>query len=62
VSAFEQAQALRDLGDPEAAIAELERAYAVRDPRVTNVRYAPEFRAIANHPRVQALMRAMNLP
>jgi len=62
VSAFEQARVLRDLGDREAAIAQLERAYAVRDPRVTYVRYAPEFGAIVNHPRVQALVRAMNLP
>ena len=62
VSAFEQARVLRDLGDREGAIAQLERAYAVRDPRLTYVRYAPEFRGIANHPRVQTLMRAMNLP
>ena len=62
VSAFDQARVLRDLGDSEAAIEQLERAYAVRDPRVTYVRYAPEFRGIANHPRVQALLRAMNLP
>ena len=62
VSAFEQVRVLRDLGDPEAAIEQLERAYAVRDPRLTYVRFSPEFRAIANHPRVQALMRAMNLP
>jgi Tfp pilus assembly protein PilF len=62
VSAFEQARVLRDLGDSEAAISQLERAYAVRDPRVTYVRYAPEFRAIASDPRVQALVRAMSLP
>ena len=62
VSAFEQARVLRDLGDREAAITQLERAYAVRDPRVTYVRYAPEFRDIANHPRVRTLMRAMDLP
>lgn len=62
VSAFEQVGALLALGDREAAIAQLERAYAVRDPRVTYVRFAPEFRVIANHPRVQALVRALNLP
>jgi tetratricopeptide (TPR) repeat protein len=61
VSAFEQAKVLLDLGDREAAIAQLERAYAVRDPRVTYVRYAPSYRVIVNDPRVQALMRAMNL-
>ena len=62
VPAFDQARVLRDLGDYESAIAQLERAYAVRDPRLTYVRYAPEFRGIVNHPRVQALIRAMNLP
>ena len=62
VSAFEQARVLRDVGDTDAAIAQLERAYAVRDPRLTYVRHAPEFRAIASRPRVQALLRAMNLP
>ena len=62
VSAFEQARALRDVGDREAAITQLERAYAVRDPRVTYVRLAPEFRVIASDPRVRALAQAMNLP
>jgi DNA-binding SARP family transcriptional activator/Tfp pilus assembly protein PilF len=62
VSAFEQAMVLLDLGDREAAIAQLERACAVRDPRVTYVRFAPKYRAIANDPRVQALVRALNLP
>jgi hypothetical protein len=62
VSAFDQARVLRDLGDQEAAIVQLERAYAVRDPRLTYVRFAPEFRDLAKHPRVKALMRAMNLP
>jgi hypothetical protein len=47
MSAFDQARVLRDLGDHEAAIAQLERAYAVRDPRVTYARFAPEFRSLA---------------
>ena len=62
VSAFEQARALLDLGEREAAIAQLELAGAVRDPRVTYVRFAPEFHSIANHPRVQVLVRALNFP
>ena len=62
VSAFEQARVLLALGDRERAITQLERAYDVRDPRVTYVRFVPEFRAIANHPRVQALVRKMNFP
>jgi len=62
VSAFEQAMVLLDLGDREAAIAQLERACAVRDPRVTYLRFAPKYGVIATHPRVQALVRALNLP
>lgn len=46
----------------EAAVAQLERAYAVRDPRLTFVRFGPKYRAIAKHPGVLSLMRAMNLP
>ena len=62
VAAFEKAKVLLDLGDREAAIEQLEDACAVRDPRVTLVRFAPRYRAIAKHPRVEALMRALNLP
>jgi Tfp pilus assembly protein PilF len=62
VAAFELALALLDQGKHDDAITQLERAYAVRDPRLTFLRYAPRYRAIANHPRVRALMRAMNLP
>jgi len=51
-----------DLRDHEAAVAQLERAYAVRDPRLTFVRFGPKYRAISKHPAVLSLMRAMNLP
>ena len=62
VPAFDQALVFLDLGDHEAAVAQLERAYAVRDPRLTFVRFGPKYRAIAKHPGVLSLMRAMNLP
>ena len=62
VPAFDQALVFLDLGDHEAAVAQLERAYAVRDPRLTLVRFGPKYRAIAKHPGVLPLMRAMDLP
>jgi Tfp pilus assembly protein PilF len=61
VGAFDLANALLDAGERESAIAEFERAFAVRDPRVTYLFLAPRYRDLMREPRIQALQRAMNL-
>lgn len=61
VAAFDLANALLDTGDREAAIAEFERSFAVRDPRLTYLFFAPRYRDVRRDPRIQALERAMNL-
>jgi DNA-binding SARP family transcriptional activator/Flp pilus assembly protein TadD len=55
------AEVLLALGDRDGAIAALERAFAVRDPMLIGLSRDPDWREIRGDPRVQALIRKMNL-
>jgi len=50
------------LGDLERAIDTMEKAFEVRDATLFWMRFSPGYEVIRNHPRVQALLRKMNLP
>lgn len=51
-----------DMGDPEAAIAALQRAVAARDPMVVMLATDPELAPIRGDRRVAALLRQLGLP
>jgi hypothetical protein len=51
-----------DAGDPEAAIAALQRAVAARDPMVAMLATDPELASIRADRRVAALLRQLGLP
>jgi len=51
-----------DAGDPEAAIAALQRAVAARDPMVVMLATDPELASIRADRRVAALLRQLGLP
>ena len=60
VAPMRMADALLDAGDREGAITYVQRAFEVRDPRLTYLN-SPRYRAIVVDPRVRAVLRQMNL-
>ncbi len=50
------------LGDKEAALASLEKAYAAHDSQLMYLKVEPEFDPLRSDPRFQDLMRRMNFP
>jgi TolB-like protein len=56
------AAAYADAGEPDAAMAWLEKAYAVRLPQLLHVPADPAFDAMRDDPRFDALMRKIGIP
>ena len=50
------------LGDNEEAIVWLEKAYEAHDSELVFLRVFPQFEALRSDPRVQDILRRMNLP
>jgi serine/threonine-protein kinase len=49
------------LGDTQRALNELERGFAIRDPRMSGLRVEPRFAPLASEPRFIAIIRKMGL-
>jgi TolB-like protein/DNA-binding winged helix-turn-helix (wHTH) protein/Tfp pilus assembly protein PilF len=62
VSLTELAYLYIGLGDNEAALASLERAYAARDPHLQNLKVDPHYDSLRSDPRFQDLLRRVGLP
>ena len=62
VSPFELGVLYVGLGDKEAALAELERAYAAHDLQMQFLKVEPSYDALRSLPRFQDLMRRVGLP
>jgi tetratricopeptide (TPR) repeat protein len=57
VPAFHIATIYNQLGDTEQALAWLEKAYQVRDPKMTFLKTMPTFKSLEADPRFQDLKR-----
>lgn len=62
VSPTELAVLYIGLGDKEAALQSLERAYAERDPRLDELKVEPYFDSLRSDPRYQELVNDMRFP
>ena len=62
VSPYHLAMIHAGLGEAEAALQSLEKAYEDREGRLCIVRFAPEFSTVRADPRFAALMQRMKLP
>jgi hypothetical protein len=50
------------LGDTDNALSWLEKAFEVRDPKITFLKIWPQWNDLRSHPRFQALMKKMAFP
>ncbi len=61
-ASYQYAEIYADLGDKERAIAVLERAWAIRDPGLFNIRVDALLDPLRGDPRFEAILRQMNFP
>ena len=56
------AGAYANVGNKETALEWLEKSFEERDPNITLVKYAPEFKLLREDPRFSALLKRIGLP
>ena len=61
LASYQQAQIFSHWGQPDIAVEWLEKAYAVRDPGLTNVKVDQSLASLRDHPRYIALLEQMKL-
>ena len=60
-ASYQQAQVYAEWGQLDEAVTWLERAYAVRDPGLPQMKVEPAFASIREHPGFISLLKKMNL-
>ena len=61
VSPILLAEVYAGLGDRDHAFAELERAFALRDPRLPNIGFSPTLEPIRDDPRYREMLKRLKL-